>query len=342
MKKAVSLALILLLTLSLFAVSGCSKSIKQVDLQVIKSFPEDVAPSQVVKTENHWIFLMNTYGKSKYSISIGENIEKHNEVYSVDDVKIWYIDANEKAVVWSERNSDSVIFKLYNFKAKNVETVFEISREKYQPMNVGIYLNNVYYGWIDYENNKVYACTYDVDSKETSVFYEEDYIEENLPYSTNLDGEYLLFVSSDRIKVFDLKNNEIPFDTSLPDNVVYAYSASYDHINDTCAIYYADGDSEDIGILKESDFLIASHITFTENIYAFHEKVECVDGHIYLIRQMNVSGQIADHYDYIDYDYIEHMPLEGDRAFSFCRSGDEIYLLRYNGSEYTHIELCKY
>ena len=40
--------------------------------------------------------------------------------------------------------------------------------------------------------------------------------------------------------------------------------------------------------------------------------------------------------------YIEHMPHEGDRAFSFCRSGDETYLLRYHGSEYTHIELCKY
>ena len=342
MKKAICLALTLLLILSIFAISGCSKSVKQLDLQVIKSYPKDAAPSQIVKTDNHWILLMNTYGQSKYSISVGEDLDGQNEIYSVDDVKIWYIDANENAIVWSERTTDSAIFKLYDLKTQKVETFFKINRESYQPMNVGIYLNKVYYGWIDYENQEVYACAYDIGSKAPSVVYKEAYVEENLPYSTNLDGEYLSFVSSGRIKVFDLKNNEIPFDASLPDDVVYAYTASYDKANETCAVYYADGDSEDIGIFKESDFFIDSHITFPENVYAFHEKVECVDGHMYLIIQRNVSGQIADHYDYIDYDYTERMPLEGDMAFSFCRSGDETYLLRYNGSEYTHIELCKY
>lgn len=96
----------------------------------------------------------------------------------------------------------------------------------------------------------------------------------------------------------------------MPEAVKYVYCVSYDSKNDTCALYYADNDSEDIGILKEGQTKIASVFTFSQNHYAYQDKIDCHDGHIYWIAQANVSGNITDHYTFIDYNYLDHKPTE--------------------------------
>ena len=126
------------------------------------------------------------------------------------------------------------------------------------------------------------------------------------------------------------------------DGFVYTYSVSYDSKNDVCALYYADEDSEDIGIIKEGETEISSVCTFSENYNAFREEIECHDGHIYWIFQADVSGMVADHYTLVNYNYLKHRPIETKRILDFFRDGSKLYSLRYNERDYTHIDLCQY
>ena len=266
-----------------------------------------------------------------------------NNIYSVDDVSIWYFEANKNGIVWCEKSQEFYTYKIYVFETQKVETVFQVAVDKgYQPQNIGIYLDTVYYCTINYDSQEVQVIAYDITTKATSDVCKVEFDEAKQPYSINLENEYLSFVCSEQIKVLNLQNNETVFDSTLPEAVKYVYSVSYDIQNDTCALYYADNDSEDIGVLREGQTEIASVFTFSQNHYAYQDKIECYDGHIYWIAQANVSGNVTNHYTFVDYNYLDHKPTEIDRTFSFYRNENELYMLRFNkNGDYTHIDLCQ-
>ena len=343
MKRVVYLAALILLVSSLFVFSGCSAFAPQKQPQVIKSFPKDHAPSQVIKTEKQWVILNNTYGSQNYAVSVGESLDSANNIYSVGDVRIWYFEANENAIVWCEESPEFYTFKVYAFETQETETIYQVSADTgFQPRNIGIFLNAAYYCVMDYEQQEVRVLAYNIESKTTTEVYAVEFREEWQPYSINLENRFLSFVCSNQIKVLDLQNNETVFASTLSSSVKHVFGVSYDSKNDTCALYYADNDSEDIGILKEGEDNIYSVFTFSKNHYAYQDKIECYDGHIYWIRQENVSGAVTDHYKLIDYNYLEHKSVETDRTFGFYRSENALYILRFNkGGAYTHIDLCQ-
>ena len=344
MKKISCFALLSLLTVALLVLSGCSLFSPQNQPEILKTYPNDVAPSQAVKTESRWVMLHSTYGDSNYSISVGESLDSAKDIYSTCDVSIWYFEANENAIVWCESSSEFYTYKTYTFETQELETVFQLAKnDKYQPQNIGIHLNTVYYSTIDYESQEVRVIAYDITTKIRTDIIKAEFDETKQPYSINIENEYLSFACSDRVKVLDLRDDEVVFESSLPETVKYVFTVSYDSINDTCALYYADENSEDIGILKEGDSSIASVFTFSKNRYAYQDKIECYDGHIYWIAQANVSGNITDHYRLIDYNYLEHKPIETKRTFNYYRFEDTVYILRFNkGGKFTHIDLCQY
>lgn len=206
-----------------------------------------------------------------------------------------------------------------------------------------IFENNAYFCTIDYEQQKVRVLKYDIVSKTTTDVHTATFNEENQPYTINVENEYLSFACSNEIKVFNLPNNEIVFELILPGSVEYVYAVSYDSANNLCAIYYADNNSEDIGILKEGDKTVSSVFTFSPNHYAYQDKIECFNGHIYWTAQANVTGLVTEHYKFIDYNYLEHKANKIDKSFNFYRKGNDLYILRFNkDGEYTHIDLCTY
>lgn len=344
MKRSVCSVVLTLFALSLLLLSGCSAIMPKKQPQVLKSYPQGSAPSQVIKTENQWVMLNSPYGSQNYTISVGENLDSANTVYSIDDVSIWCFEANDKAIVWCEKSQEFYIYKVFVFETQKIDTIFQVPAEAgYQSQNIGIFLGNVYYCVIDYEKQEVRVLAYNIESKTTTEVYTDEFLEERQPYSINLDNEFLSFVCSDHIKVLNLQSNESVFDSALSSSVKYVFGVSYDSMNDTCALYYADSDSEDIGVLKEGENDIVSIFTFSKNHYAYQDKIECHDGHLYWIAQANVSGMIADHYTLIDYNYLEHKVVETNRTFDFCRKESVMYVLRFNkGGDYTHIDLCQY
>ena len=343
MKRFVYYTLLSLLIVSTLLFSSCSALMSQKQPEIVNTYPIETAPSQIIKTEDQWVLLHSTYSGQNYTISVGEAPNSTSDIYSVNDVSIWYFDANQKGIVWCEKSQTFYTYKIYVVETQKVETVFQVAVDQgYQPQNIGIYLNTVYYCAIDYDSQEVQVIAYDITTKAINEIYKVDFDEAKQPYSINLENAYLSFVCSEQIKVLNLQSNEVVFDSSLPEAIKYVYSVSYDSKNDTCALYYADNDSEDIGILKKGQNDVVSVFTFSQNHYAYQDKIECYDGHIYWIAQANLSGNVTDHYTFIDYNYLEHKPTEIDRTFSFYRNESEFYLLRFNKSgNYTHIDLCQ-
>ncbi len=344
MKRVVCYVLLLLIGLSLFILPGCSDLVPKVHTQIMKSYPVETAPGQIIKTENQWVMLQNVYGGLDHTITVGQDLDSSSNVYSAQDISIWYFEANDNGIVWCEKSKEFYTYKVYAFNTENVETIRQVSVEEgFQPQNVGIFGNIAYYCLIDYEKQEVRVIAYDILSKTTTDVNTFALEEKNQPYFINLETQYLSFACSNQVSVFDMQSNETVYQTTLPDDVKHVFSISYDSTNDYCALYYSDGDSEDIGVLKEGENDILSVFTFSPDHYAYQDKIECHDGHIYWIAQANVTGRVTDHYKLIDYNYIEHKVVEVDRTFSFCRAGNDLYILRFNkNGDYTHIDLCQY
>lgn len=343
MKKFIHSVAWMLFVLFLTAFSGCSAFVPQKQVQVVKSFPKDNAPSQVIKTEAQWVILKNIYGGQDFTISVSENLDCFNDVYTVNDVSIWYFEANDKAVVWCEKTDQFNTFKIHTFETQETDTILQVPLEAgFQPQNIGIFLDAAYFCVIDYEQQQVQVLGYDIGAKKTAELYTVAFYDERQPYSINLENGYLSFVCSNHVKVLNLQSNETVYDSPLPSDVAHIFGISYDSKNDTCALYYADSDSEDIGIMKEGEDKILSILTFSENHYAYHDKIECYDGHIYWIAQANITGAVTDHYTLVDYNYLEHKVVETDRTFDFCRIENALYILRFNkDGDYTHIDICQ-
>lgn len=346
MKKLLAPILIITLSISLLFTSGCSYITKneEREFNVLKSYPEENAPSQIIKTEKYWTMLFNSYESQDYSISVSENLDVENIIYNIENVNIWYFEANDYAIVWCEKSLENYTYKIYKFDSKEIETIFQISVDiGFQPQNIGIYNNFVYYCTIDYSLQKVNLIEYDINKKTTNVYYTTDFNENNQPYSINLENEFLSFFSSDQIKVFNIKNNTISFESPLSDTIKHIFAISYDDTNNTCALYYADEDSEDIGILSKDENTVVSIFTFSENHYAYQDKIKCKDGHIYWITQGNVSGYVTDHYKLVNYNYLDNTVTEIDKTFCLHYNDNNLYFLRFNkNGEYTHINLCSY
>lgn len=344
MKKITRFALLSLLVLSLFVLSGCSAFIPQNQPKITKSYPKETAPSQVIRTENQWVMLHNTYGSQSYTISVGESLDSAKNVYSVKNVSIWYFEADESCVAWCEKSSDFYTYKVFDFETQEVISIFKITTDsEYQPQNVGVYMGDVYYCTINYDTQQVQVNAYDIATKSTTEIIKAALENSYQPYSINVENDYLTFSCSGKITVLALQNGEPVFDSILPDGIKRVFAASYDSKNETAAIYYSDNDGEHIGILKEGEGDISSVFTFNKNHYAYQDKIACYDGHLYWVTQANVSGNISDHYKFVDYNYLEHTVTETDKAFDFCYDENDFYILRFNKrGNYTHINLCQY
>ena len=344
MKKYVKLSALLLVfvTVLSLALSGCA--FRKGELaRVVASYPHDSAPGLMVKTENHWVSFLNVYGSKKYTLSVSTSADKTEPVYTATDVSIWFLDACDDFAVWCERSETEYTYMLYTFADKQTKVLKKVSTENYQPQNVGIYDGCVYYLCLDYAAKRFSVFKYNVEEQFEHERIHGDLDEGKQPYSFAIEGENFIFINSSSITVSKLTDLDTVFLAFLPSSVSYVYSASYDSTNQRCAIYYADSDSEDIGIIGEGETEVTSIFTFGNNNYAYQDKIRCADGHVYWISQRNATGNVTDHYTFVDYDYINHKPTEQKRAFSFFLDGDSIYFLRFDkDGSYDGIELvCK-
>lgn len=342
MKKAISFTFIFSFVLLLSACNFMKPEVPEDNSgTLIASFDEDDAPSKIVKTDNYWVYLVNTYGGTEYSISVNTAPEELNSVYVTKDVSIWFLEASDKYVVWTEKSDEYYEYKFYSIENKTVDTFFKTDTATgFQLQNIGIYADNIYYSFVDYMKEEANIYCYDVTSKEATPVLNLKYDEDLSPMSFSVENGFLSVASSSGVLVMDLSTGGTVFENELPDDVAYVFAISYDQANETCGLYYCDSDSEDIGIIEKDDSNIFSILTLNENYYAYHDQIKCTNGHIYWISQANVSGNVTDHYMYMDYDYINHEPKHTKRSIGFFVNEEKQYILRFDkDGNYENIEL---
>lgn len=339
MKRLLCLLLLAALLLSLTGCSMLAEFIgflrdKDMNLPDPLAAYTDDAPAQIIRTKEHWVTLISAYGSSDYAVSVSTEPEKLRKVYTAEGVTVWFFEATDEYVAWCEWSGDNRVYKVYSIAGDTVETILSADvSENYQPSNIGILGDGVYYANIDYTAQKAAIYRYDMNSHTAAAVRELDYAEEYSLMCMSVEGKYLSYAAAEGVETIDLETGETVFRYSCPEELQYVYAVSYDASQDVMGIYYADSDSEDVGIVNEADGKLLSLVTFNEHHYAYQDQILCTGGHIYWIAQANVTGQVADHYTCVDYNYLEHTYDEIRKTFHVSLNGDAVYLLRFGNTE---------
>ena len=350
-----NVTLFLLIFSVIFCCTGCKFYVKSnildddsVKLKKLAEYPKTNAPVKIINTGDYWYSLIGTYGNDNYKLTVSENPEDLNVVYEIKDSSIWCFEANNDYAVWSEIKETENKVMLYENSDNKVTDIYTIdTTEDFHISHIGLYKDYVYYIESDYENNTESIVEYNINSNSTKRIYSIQGLEDNVITNLSVKENYLtITLDNDKIDIvlIDLDSDNKPIITELPENAYYVYDVAYDNINDTYAVYYADKDKkEHIGVYNNKMKEIKNILTFNENCYAYQDCIECYDGHLYWISQANVSGNISDHYQLVDYNYIEDKPKEYKRTFYFSRSSNAMYGLSFDKSgEYENIVLDKY
>ena len=342
MKKWIA---VFLLAVLLLAMSGCDPYIPRGEIgEELASFPTDGDyPVKLVKTARYWVSLVGWYGGSDYGISVSDTAQELHTVYSAENVSIWFLDADDEYVVWCERSDEYYTYKAYSIQNKTTETVFQtIHEEVMQLQNIAVYNGAVYYAYMDYDLMDAHIFRYDLQKKTAEPIFSAAWEADRSIMSFAAQDGLMSIAVPAGITVLDLTSGEVVFHNPLPADTYYVFAVAYDAVNQTCAMYYRDGDSEDIGILRQGDTTALSVYTFGSNQYAYQDQIRCINGHIYWISQYNVSGNVTEHYSLVEYDYLNHVPNETSRTLNFYVDGDGTYLLRFDrNGHFENIELSQ-
>lgn len=340
MKKLIAISLLLTLVLSL---AGCNSHIPQGDPGTkLASFPTDSNyPVKLVKTDSYWVSLVGRYGSSSSSISVSDTAQDLHTVYSAEDVTVWFMDADDEYVIWSELSEEFYTYKVHSIAAGTTETIFQTTaNDVMQLRNVSLHNGFAYYAYMDYSAQQAHVFRYDLQKKSAEPIFSPKWEGDKSVMSFAVQDGLLSIAVPEGITVLDLNSGETVYKNLLPTDIHYVFSVSYDAVNKTCALYYADSDSEDIGIMKQGDATIRSIYTFGSNQYAYQDQIQCLNGRIYWISQFNASGNVTEHYSLVEYDYLSDLPNETQRTLNFYVDEHGEYLLRFDRSgEFHNIDL---
>ncbi|MBR6513397.1 MAG: hypothetical protein IKT46_01055 [Clostridia bacterium] len=322
MKKT---ALFLTLIIICLMLTGCYGDSYKGEL--ILEYPEDTLPKLITASDTHWFYMLSEYGSSDYTLTVGSSYDSLKRVHSFTDARVWHMDAEGDCVVWSEDRDGQTVYNLYSEKSSQVKTIFTADKTAdHQLANMGISDGIAYYAYTDYENEACGIYGYDIEAGESYTVYNIEYTPDPCIMALGFDDNYISVASGNKVFTVDVNSSDTVFSYTLGDDISYVYGLSYDAENDVMGIYYHDSEAEQIGIIDKGELI--SVFTLNENHYAYNENIVCRDGHLYWVTIANVSGNIRDHYTYIDYDYISHKPTEVNATFGFVFKDGETYLLR--------------
>ena len=348
MKKIIGF-LAVLLALALFVCSCGQESVQYYEINdenAWTAFPVDKAPVKTVRAGEKWYSLIGRYLHDSFSLSVSEDYGILNEVYSVSGVSIWFFEACESFAVWAEENAAELRFMLYSGKSGEVSEIFSASKEAgFESANVGIFGASVYFAYTDYAAENAAIMRYNTENGELSRFMELDYSGEYSCMSFSVDGESLLVATGKgknaaliRVNLESGERESITIGASAG----FVYACAYDSARGGYAVYYCDADGgEHVGTVNAKNGKIKNIYSFGSNVYAYKDTLEFYGGHLYWVRQINASGNVAEHYSFVDYDLESDTADEYLRTFSFSLCGDGAVLLSFNSLNYDAIYLTE-
>lgn len=346
-KKTFRFAALLLSLALLFCACGEKTALYEINGEnAWFSYPVEQAPVKAVNAGEKWYLLMGKYLGDSFSLSVSESYENVNTVYSTSGVDIWFFEANESLAAWCEESAAEIKFMVYNAESGKTEEIFSASTEKFfRAANVGVHGKKAYFEYTDYENETAAIMCYDTEDGKLSRFAELEYRGEYSCTSLYLHAGNLTVSYGNEGKAELLKINlESGEKTkiSLSAAVNFVYACSYDSAEGGYAVYYRDADGkEHVATVNPKSGNLKNLFTFAQNVYAYHDTVSFYGGHLYWVQQVNATGNVAEHYKFVDYDCSNDTADEYLKTFCFSLAEDGVTLLAFNGVTYTAIYITE-
>lgn len=308
---------------------------------------EGNTPAKVIRENDHWYAIHNTYGLADFSFAAGDSFDTMEIIYQTPNGGlIRSLTAEGSWCAFYERGVQSLRYVLYNAEDGSLTDMYTADELSNQNGNMVFVNNCVYFGVIDYENSAGMLKRYDIAAGTLTDFCALPYAEIDTVQALSRDGDDVLVtvkaVGDQHSQIYRLST----IDGSqkiidLPANVHTVYSVSFDPTQDAYIIYYQDGDdrSEDIGIYREGESAITSLYTFDDGCYAYYDTVECRDGRIYWVLQDNPTGSFTDRYNLLIYNCETGQLQQFPQAYACTLNEKTFHYLRFLGDSAPKVEL---
>lgn len=310
------------------------------------AFPVDEAPVKTVRAGEKWYSLIGEYLGESFALSVSDDYMQINEVYKTSGVSIWFFEADGSGAAWCERGESTLRFMFYPCEGGDAEEIAVLDTSAgFNPANVGLFGGGVYFVSIDHAAKRAAVMRYDTEAGTLSRFFELEYRGDYTCTSLSADGGSLLISAgaegeAELIKL-DLAGGGQER-IALSESVNFVFACAYDSAEGGFAIYYSDtAGGEHIGTVNAKNGKVKNVSTFGASVYAYQDVLEFYGGHLYWVQQINASGNVAEHYRFVDHNCKNNSTEEYLKTFSFSLAEDGVTLLAFNEVDYDAIYLTE-
>ncbi len=309
----------------------------------IAEYSGDYVPAFIEKSENNWYVIYQKYNEENYTLSVGENPEDIN-VKHIGSGQIMNLSVDGDLAAWAERSDSQLSINYYNASDDGVVTILTLpEREDYQQGKVYVRGGKVFYQTIDHAEKVFRILCYDTADESTKTLAEETFDPSAFGGCFAMRDDILLYQNTgaggeSELSLLDTSTGQTER-AALPEGVDVLYDADVN--GSTVAVYYYDkregsdnwNQSDNIAVFEKGQKDVIPFYTFPKTSsgdivgYAYRDNIVLSGDDVMWIDQMNVSGDVADHYKLTVYDSIEDEPAEVPAAYYYMMDGDDLYWL---------------
>lgn len=313
MKRLFALALLLLLTMT----AATAES-------VLATWTENT-PTRLICAGGRWYAMLGSYGHPDATLAVGDAPDALTTVHT-EEAYVWSFAATETHAAWVQRADDTFRWMLYDHASGQTAEVYRETATDARPC-VTLALDDAALYYVRCDMAAQTAALYRrslADGAETILRAPGCMITS----LTMRGGELVIAEAAEdgwQLLRLDAETGEELACKTLPDAVTMVYTADFDLMTKSYAVYYRDtSGKEHAGVCAGSRLL--SIYTFGSYEYAYDDAMALVDGHLIWTIKREVSGYIPDHFTTVDYDLIKNRVNEHARSYHFVEADGGLLL----------------
>ncbi|MBR5968734.1 MAG: hypothetical protein IK016_00145 [Lachnospiraceae bacterium] len=299
-----------------------------------------------------WYGLLTEYSQQKAQVvRFGTSFEWQSLRTVSEGSQVRVLMSDGGYAVWDEWNlvGGECSFWAYNAEKNETETFATLQGKDILSQKVRLYGDRAFYMERDEGTDVVSYYEHHLNTGERSVLDQGGFAEK--AYSVYQSGHYLFYSVKEKGGAYVMRRIDLDkgarTDITLPENVRMVYDFCCDESGEQYALYYQDAanGSENIGIFRAGDKIATSLFTFAPPCHAYLDRLEIRDNLLMWVIKTEASGRIADHHTLVAYDYINQIPYQFGRAFSYAFKENALFLLAFSAEsmniELYHVELSE-
>lgn len=366
---------LIFIVLSLFVLFNCSKNIVakgeneengEQEIKIDFDSQQERGPSHVLIDDNYYdktgnIFLINEDYARSYSELVEYNVKtkkiiKNIVSYDDEETQIKEFDIKNGIIVWSLFSSDKGKHNriyTYNMESGDLNEIINTETMEgadfYTPLSLKTNGQEVSYIVNDIKKNKSKVVIYNLKNKNKTIvdeqkFYEDRYksrmffteISEDKLFYDLRDGEKLYLI------VWDLKGKKVLEKLECEQGTLLHFNGSYNKESNYLALYGKGQKEEYIYAFNLQNKKTQKLSGFYEKSYIYNDRLIAGKEYIRYIVQINVTGEIAEHYRVENYDLKKFRISNAISYFDIFETEKNLALLKFDkGIEVIKLEIYK-